>query len=90
MRCVAAAAEVQQAQEEYDKFDFCLRKVLWLRALNEGGQALADAALADRDTFVQVCLLGQRPGCQAGLSEPPSVQQATQVRILCYVLCFRL
>ena len=74
--CVPAAAELQQAREEYDKFDFCLRKLLWLRALLQFGQPLADSVLADRDNFVQVCLLGQRPGNCPG---PPSVEQAAQV-----------
>ena len=62
--------------------DFCLRKLLWLRALHLLGRSWADSALADRDNFVQVCLLGQSPGKQAGVTGPPSVQQAAQVCIL--------
>lgn len=76
MYCALAAAELQQAMEEYDKFDFCLRKLLWLRALHQFGRALADSALADRDNFVQVCLLRQSPGSSQG---PSSVEQAAQV-----------
>ena len=76
MFCAPAAAELQQAREEYDKFDFCLRKLLWLRALLQFGRPLAGLALTYRDNFVQVCLLGQRPGSCSG---PPSVEQAAQV-----------
>lgn len=82
MHCVSAVAELQRAREEYDKFDFCLRKLLWVRALLRLGHQLADSALADRDNFVQVCLLGQSPASQAGVTGPPSVQQAAQVCIL--------
>lgn len=78
MHYVAAAADLQMAREEYDKFDFCVRKLLWQRAVLLSGQEWADSALAARDNFVQVCLLGQRPGSHAG---PPSVEQAAQVCI---------
>lgn len=77
-RHVAAAADLQTAREEYDKFDLCVRKLLWQRAVLLSGQERADSALAERDNFVQVCLLGQRPGSHAG---PPSVEQAAQVCI---------
>lgn len=78
MHYVAAAADLQMAREEYDKFDFCVRKLLWQRAVLLSGQERGDSALAARDNFVQVCLLGQRPGSHAG---PPSVEQAAQVCI---------
>ena len=74
-----AAAELQLGKEEYDRFDFCLRKLLWLRALFRFGRLLADSALADRDNFVQMCLLGQGQGNCPG---PPSVEQAAQVNTL--------
>ena len=53
-----------------------VRKLLWLRALHQSGKCFADSALAARDAFVQVCLMGQRADDQRG---PPTVQQAAKV-----------
>ena len=67
---------LQQLQQRYDEFDQRVRKLLWLRALCKLGVQYADAALAIRDTFVQVCLIGCTADHQPG---PPTVQQAAQV-----------
>lgn len=65
-------------QQQYTELDGLIRQVLWCRALRKGGQDLADAALARRDAFVQVCLLAQRPDSKAG---PPDVDQSLKVCI---------
>lgn len=42
----------------------------------KGGMPYADAALARRDAFVQVCLLAQRQDGKAG---PPDAEQSLKV-----------
>ena len=70
------AEDQSGAQRRYSELDSLIRKVLWLRALNHGGQAYADEQLACRDRFVHVCLLAQRQDGQPG---PPDMHQAHQV-----------
>ena len=65
-------------QQKYTELDGLVRQMLWCRALRKGGQDLADAALARRDAFVQVCLLAQRPDSKAG---PPDADQSLKVCI---------
>lgn len=70
------AEDLSGAQQRYSELDSLIRKVLWLRALNTGGQVYADKQLACRDRFVQVCLLAQRQDGHAG---PPDMDLASQV-----------
>ena len=44
------------------------------------GEKFANGAVAIRDTFVQMCMMGQRTDNQGG---PPDMQQSYQVRGLC-------
>lgn len=60
----------------YSERDLVVRKLLWLRMLNKQGADDANMALAARDTFVQVCLMGQRPDGKPGV---PSVELAQEV-----------
>ena len=73
---VAAERDLQRSRKTYDEVDVHVRKLLWLRALEQHGRAFADSALAVRDTFVQVCLIGQQADATAG---PPDMQQSAQV-----------
>ena len=60
----------------YDKMDENVRKSLWLRAYHKAGWVYANKALSVRDTFVQVCLVGQRSDGQDG---PPDMAASAQV-----------
>lgn len=60
----------------YNECDLVVRKLLWLRMLNKQGADDANMALAARDNFVQVCLMGQRPDGKPGV---PSVELAQEV-----------
>lgn len=60
----------------YSECDLVVRKLLWLRMLNKQGADDANMALAARDTFVQVCLMGRRPDGKPGV---PSVELAQEV-----------
>lgn len=60
----------------YSKCDLAARKLLWLRRNNRLGAHEANMALAVRDAFVQVCLVGQ---CLGGKPGVPSVEDARQV-----------
>ena len=73
---VAAERDLQRSRKTYDEVDVHVRKLLWLRALEQHGRAFADSALAVRDTFVQICLIGQQADATAG---PPDMQQSAQV-----------
>ena len=61
----------------YDKMDENVRKSLWLRAYHKAGWVYAKKALAVRDAFVQVCLIGQRSDGQDGL---PDMAASAQVQ----------
>ena len=60
----------------YSECDLVVRKLLWLRVMKQQGADDANMALAARDTFVQVCLMGQRPDGKPGV---PSVELAQEV-----------
>ena len=60
----------------YSECDLVVRKLLWLRMMNKQGADDANMALAARDTFVQVCLMGQCPDGKPGV---PSVELAQEV-----------
>ena len=64
-------AEHEPSGTVYDELDENVRRALWLRAYDKAGRADADKALAIRDRFVQVCLMGQsteRPGAPADIA----------------------
>lgn len=60
----------------YYEGDLVVRKLLWLRMFNKQGADAANMALAVCDTFVQLCLMGQRPDGKPGV---PSVEDAQEV-----------
>ncbi len=84
---VPAEAELQESRKTYDEMDVHIRNMLWLRARDVKGRAFASTALAVRDTFVQVCLMGRRTDAEVGL---PNMQQSAQVQLIHPCLCLHV
>lgn len=85
--CVHSADEACEGRQRYAELDGLIRKVLWLRALAQGGSKYADAALGKRDAFVQVCLLAERQDGKAGA---PPAEQSLQVSLLGHTCIYSL